>query len=90
MGKFHRYTNQYKGKKRTPTNKKKIRDLERLINKVGMPEEIKLAKKKELKEYKKLAKKKDEAELFELKYKKIKFFGNHPFHHMFNREEKGY
>ncbi|CDW76673.1 UNKNOWN [Stylonychia lemnae] len=74
MGKFHRYTNQYKGKKRAPTNKKRIRDLERLLAKEGIPEEMKVAKKKELRELQKLDKKKEEAEIFELKYKKIKFF----------------
>ena len=57
------------------TNKKKIRDLERLLAKEGIPEDLRVAKKKELKELKKLERKKDEAEMFELKYKKIKFFG---------------
>jgi len=53
MGKFHRYTNQFKDKQRKPSNKKKIRDLERLLAKEGLPEELKVAKKKELKELKK-------------------------------------
>ncbi len=75
MGQFHRYTNQGIKKKRVPTNKKKLRDLERMLNKEGIPEELKLAKRAELKELKKQEKKKKEAEMFELKYKKIKFFG---------------
>jgi hypothetical protein len=40
-----------------------------------MPEEIKEAKKNELKELKRKEKNKKEAVKFELKYKKIKFFG---------------
>lgn len=79
MGKFHRFTGKFKkddkAKKRVPTNKKKIRDIERMIAKEGVPEEIRVAKRKVLKELKKIEKKKKEADLFELKYKKIKFFG---------------
>lgn len=75
MGKFHRYAIE-KPKKRAVPNKKKIRDLERLLEKKGdtMPEEVKKAKKKELKELKRGEKHKKEAELFETRYKKIKFF----------------
>lgn len=64
-----------KKEKRVHTNKKKIRDLERLINKAGVPEELKIAKTLELKALKKIEKNKYEAEKYELKYKKIKFFG---------------
>ena len=75
LGKFHRYAIE-KPKKRLPSNKKKIRDLERLIEKKGstMPEEVLTAKKKELKALKKNEKSKKEAELFESRYKKIRFF----------------
>jgi hypothetical protein len=39
MGKFHRFTGGiYKHKQRKPTNKKRIRDLERLLAKEGLPE----------------------------------------------------
>ena len=55
MGKFHRYTNQCKKKHRPPTNKKKIRDIERLLAKEGLPEELIKAKKQELKVLKKVA-----------------------------------
>lgn len=75
MGQFHRYAIE-KPKKRVPSNKKKIRDLERLLEKKGasMPEEVKAAKTKELKELKRNEKDKKEAEKFESRYKKIKFF----------------
>jgi hypothetical protein len=45
MGQFHRYAIE-KPKKRTSSNKKKIRDLERLLEKKGasMPEEVRAAK----------------------------------------------
>ena len=45
-----------------------------MLAKESIPEEIKVAKRKELKELKKGEKKKREADKFELKYKKIKFF----------------
>ena len=64
-------------KKRNISNKKKLRDLERLLAKEGIPEALKEAKRKEIKELKKLERKKKEAEMFELKYKKIKFFGTY-------------
>ena len=75
LNKFHRYDIQKK-KKRTVTNKKKIRDMERMLEKLGdkMPEEVKEAKRKELKEMRKVEKRKKEAEKFETRYKKIKFF----------------
>lgn len=75
MGQFHRYAID-KPKKRVSSNKKKIRDLKRLMEKKGeaMPEEIKVAKALELKELKKTEKCKKEAEKFESRYKKIKFF----------------
>lgn len=53
---IQRYTGkhqpQHKGK-RKPSTKKKIRDLERLISKEGMPQEIIEAKKKDIEELKK-------------------------------------
>lgn len=78
LGQFHRFTNDFKkDKKRQPSTKKKIRDLERFIAREGLPEDIKQAKQKELKDLKKQEKAKSEAEKFELRYKKIKFFGTH-------------
>ena len=75
MGQFHRYAIE-KPKKRTSSNKKKIRDLKRLLEKKGdtMPPEVKEAKLKELKLLKRNEKDKKEAEKFETRYKKIKFF----------------
>ena len=74
LGKFHRYAIS-KPKKRTVTNKKRIRDLERLLEKKqDLPEEVKKEKLKEIKELKKGEKSKKEAEKFETRYKKIKFF----------------
>lgn len=55
------------------TTKKQIRDIERLLDREGLPEEIRVAKKAQLIELKKDHKKQKEAGLFELKYKKIKF-----------------
>ncbi len=50
LNKFHRFTGvKDQEKKRYVSNKKKIRDLERLLAKEGLPEEIKQAKTKELK-----------------------------------------
>ena len=75
MGKFHRYDIS-KPKKRPVPNKKKIRDLERLLAKTEgkMPEEIRSKKLEELKEMKRAEKGKKEAEKFESRYKKIRFF----------------
>ena len=53
--------------------KKQIRDIERLLDRTGLPEEVRTAKKALLKSLKKDFKKQREAELFESKYKKIKF-----------------
>lgn len=75
MGAFHRYTNQGLKKRRVPSLKKRVRDLERLLAKPDLPEDMRTAKRTELKGLKKEVKKGDEAEKFELKYKKIKFFG---------------
>ena len=44
-----------------------------MLDREGLPEEIRKAKKAQLVELKKEAKKRREAELFESKYKKIKF-----------------
>lgn len=75
MGKFHRYDIS-KPKKRPVPNKKKIRDLERLLAKTEgkMPEDIRSKKLEELKEMKRAEKGKKEAEKFESRYKKIRFF----------------
>lgn len=75
MGKFHRYDIS-KPKKRAVPNKKKIRDLERLLAKTEgkMPEDIRAKKLEELKEMRKGEKSKKEAEKFESRYKKIRFF----------------
>lgn len=75
MGKFHRYEIS-KPKKRVVPNKKKIRDLERLLAKTEgkMPEDVRAKKLEELKEMKRGEKSKKEAEKFESRYKKIKFF----------------
>ena len=47
--------------------------MERLLDREGLPEEIRTAKKAELVQLKKAHKKTKEAQLFESKYKKIKF-----------------
>ena len=71
MDQFHRKI--VKSKNRTTTDKKKIRDIERLLAKEGIPQEIKEKKLADLKLLKKDAKSKKEAERFDLRYKKIKF-----------------
>jgi hypothetical protein len=43
LGEFHR-NNISKKKTRKPTLKKKLRDMKRLLERQGLPEEIKLAK----------------------------------------------
>ena len=73
LGEFHR--NNIKKKNRKPSLKKKLRDAQRLMERAGMPEEIKQAKEKEAKLLKKSLKKQKEAVRFELKYKKVKFTG---------------
>lgn len=72
LGEFHRNNIGKKGT-RKPTLKKQIRDIERLIEREGIPEEIKNAKKSQLRDLKKQLKKQKEALKFDLKYKKIKF-----------------
>ena len=72
LGAFHR-NNLSKKKQKKPTMKKRVRDLERFLDREGVPEEIREAKKKELKELKKQSKKQKEALKFQMKYKKIKF-----------------
>ena len=76
LGEFHR--NNIKKKNRKPSLKKKLRDAQRLMERAGMPEEIKQAKEKEAKLLKKSLKKQKEAVRFELKYKKVKFTGKLP------------
>jgi predicted oxidoreductase (fatty acid repression mutant protein) len=75
LGQFHRYAIE-KPKKRATSNKKRIRDMERLLEKKGetMPAEVRQAKLQELKEMKRAEKGKKEAEKFESRYKKIRFF----------------
>ena len=89
LNKFHRYDIQKK-KKRTTTSKKKIRDLERMLEKLGdrMPEDVKEAKRRELKELKKGEKSKKEAEKFESRYKKVKFFEKKKIIRRLERAEK--
>ena len=72
LGEFHRNAT-FKKKNRKPTTKKQIRDLERLLDRTGLPEEVRVAKKAQIVVLKKEFKKQREAQLFELKYKKIKF-----------------
>ena len=72
LGEFHRY-NRIQKKSRKTNVRKQIRDLERLLSREGLPEEIVKAKKEQLRELKKQGKKQKEAQKFELKYKKIKF-----------------
>ena len=59
--------------KRSVPDKKKIRDIERLLQKEGIPQAIKDKKMADLKILKKELKSKNEAEKFDLRYKKIKF-----------------
>ena len=72
LGQFHRNAPVSKPKRKV-TVKKQIRDIERLLDREGLPEEVRNAKKEQLKELKKDYKKQREASIFELKYKKIKF-----------------
>lgn len=73
LGDFHRNNATFKKRNRKVTVKKQIRDIERLLDRTGLPEEMRTAKKSQLVALKKDAKKQREAELFESKYKKIKF-----------------
>ena len=72
LGEFHRNAT-FRNRNRKVTVKKQIRDIERLLDRTGLPEEVRTAKKALLKSLKKDFKKQREAELFESKYKKIKF-----------------
>jgi len=60
-------------KERKHTDKKRIRDIERLLARPNLPDELVKKKKDELHQLKKSVKSKKEAEKFELRYKKIKF-----------------
>lgn len=60
-------------KKRKHTDKKKIRDIERLLAKEGLPEAIKVKKTADLKLLKRDIKEKKDAIRYEDRYKKIKF-----------------
>jgi len=72
LGEFHRNAT-FKKRNRKVTVKKQIRDIERLLDRTGLPDEVRTAKKALLKSLKKDFKKQREAEIFESKYKKIKF-----------------
>ena len=56
LGQFHRNAT-FKKKNRKVTTKKQIRDIERLLDREGVPEEVRKAKKAQLVELKKDAKK---------------------------------
>lgn len=71
VNKFHKLV--AKNKDRKPSSKKKLRDLQRFVDREGLPAEIKAAKIAEIKELKKQIKEKNEAQKFQLKYKKVKF-----------------
>jgi len=71
MDEFHRVIKS-KGV-RTATDKKKIRDIERLLMREGLPEAIRDKKTADLRDLKKGQKSKNEAEKFEERYKKVKF-----------------
>ena len=78
LNEFHRLQPNVKksetgAKIRKQTDKKKLRDIERLLERPGLPQEIKDKKLAELKELKKIIKSKKEAETFSTRYKKIKF-----------------
>lgn len=77
LDQFHRYQGQkssFKPKTAKPKSlTKQIRDLERLVNREGMSEEIKTAKIEELRVLKKQAKVRRHAETLSTKYKKIRF-----------------
>ena len=60
-------------KQRKHTDKKKIRDIERLLAKEGLPEEIRVKKMADLKLLKREVKEKKDAIRYEDRYKKIKF-----------------
>ena len=71
MDEFHRVIKQ-KGS-RTQTDKKKIRDIERLLSRQGLPDAIREKKLADLKQLKKELKSKNQAEKYEERYKKVKF-----------------
>ena len=72
LGEFHR-NNIAKKKSRKPSLKKQLRDTQRLLERQGLPDEVKLAKQGSSKELKVKLKKQQEAVRFDLRYKKIKF-----------------
>lgn len=75
LGKFHRFQPGFKPQKKTKKQSlgKQIRDLERLVSREGMPEEIKIAKSAQLSELRKEAKTRRHAVTLWTKYKGIKF-----------------
>lgn len=79
MNKFHRVIKEHHGDgsqkaKRRASDKKQIRDIERLLDREGLPQEIRAKKLEDLKNLKKQLRHKQQAEKFEDRYKKIKFF----------------
>ena len=71
MNQYHQIVKE--NPKRHITNKKRIRDIERLLDKEGLPADIREKKVKELRELKKEHRSKVVAEKNDGKYKKIKF-----------------
>lgn len=74
LNEFHRFSGKQQ-KQRKPTLKKRVRDLKRLLEREGVPEEIKTQKKEELRDMKKQLTSQKAAVKFETRYKKIKFVG---------------
>ena len=87
LGKNHRFITKPKKEKRQPSIKKKMRDIERLVQREGLPEEIVNAKKKELRTLRKELHKKKEAVLFQSRYKKIRFIEKKKILRRLNKEE---
>jgi hypothetical protein len=70
LDQFHRFKKTHKKK---PSGKKKLRDIERLLQQPNLPEDLVARKKEEVKDLKKAVKQRKEAEKFELRYKKVRF-----------------
>ena len=71
LGEFHR--NNISKKSRKPSLKKQLRDRMRLMERQGLPEEVKNAQASKAKELKDQLKKQKEAVRFETRYNKVKF-----------------
>lgn len=74
LGTFHRYDKNENRKRKQPNLKKRVRDIERLLSKPGLPEGMIKAKTEELKELKKQEKDKRHINTLESKYKQVRFF----------------